>query len=133
MNEVVTVRPTEWWIVLGKPALVGLLDANALSPVYELISGKLPSIAMTPQGPAMVVANLAPVVGPVMGLASIRSIEVPDDAILIRVNSLDDADRRAVMAAIGACEDEMRKARAAASGIVLPDASAMRAMQGGRP
>lgn len=111
MDQNVTREVSDNWVIVlaAGRALVGRPDGICLSPVYDFMSGSLPAIAQTPKGPAVVVATMTPNAAPVLGLASIRKVYIPDGAIVIPLSDLSEGERDAVMKAVDAVEESVRQ------------------------
>ena len=93
---------SEWVIVLlgarsllGKPESVNDADRLRLSPIYELAVQSI----VTPKGPASTLT-----VRPILLLASLQSLEVPGDSIMVPVATLSPGDQTELEAKVDAAE-----------------------------
>ena len=101
-----------WMIAMvGSRTFVGRESTpGSMSPVFDLQSG----FAMTERGmsrPCMA--------APVLGLASIESLKLPPDAIVIDCSTLSRADQEAIGKAIEMGKQLQAQMRAAEAGVVL--------------
>jgi len=66
-------------------------------------------------------------VHPILSLASLKSLPIPDGSIVTPLEDLDDFDRRSILAAINQCETQLRENRAKRAGIVTATPQAAKA------
>lgn len=101
------------WVIalLGERALIGRQREGELSPVYDLRSG----IEIGPQGQL----GRPCVAAPVLGLPSIKSLPLPNGAILIPVSELSSDDQRALNSAVTIGAEILSKMLAVYSGILV--------------
>lgn len=100
------------WVIamVGSRTFVGWYLGACLSPVFDLQSG----FAMTERGmsrPCMA--------APILGLASIESLKLPPDAIVIDCSTLSKADQEAIGKAVEMGKQLQAQMRAAEAGVVL--------------
>jgi hypothetical protein len=85
----------------------------SLRPVYEV----QPQAQMNPQTGQIAVSHL---VVPLLLLAGLKSVDVPEGAIIIPLDELSRNERSNLMAGIENCQAMIRAARLAESGIAVP-------------
>lgn len=105
-------KMTGWVIaILGERALVGRQREGELSPVFDLRSG----IQLGPQGQL----GRPCIAAPVLGFASIKSLPLPNGAILIPVVELSRDDQRAIEQAVAMGAEIQSKMLAVDAGILI--------------
>jgi hypothetical protein len=90
--------------------LLGLLTGQTLSPVYEL------KCIMQPGREGVQIAHAC---FPVLLLASIEEIDVPDGSLVIRVETLSRTERQSLAAGVENGAQMVRVMRASAAGVTL--------------
>ena len=98
--------------------LVGLLTGRTLSPVYEFKAGMQPARDGS--------VNIQHAAFPLMLLGSLDSIDLPEGCITIPLAQLSRAERASVAVAVQNGEKMAQGIRAAAAGVQLAPASALR-------
>ena len=107
----------DWLIIISQGrTMIGkqapLLGApNRISPIFEL----QPQAQATPRGEL----QISHLILPLLLLASIRSIDLPQGAIVIPVTGLSNNERKGLRLAISNCEQMVESARLAESGIAI--------------
>ena len=101
--------------------LIGLLTGRTLSPVYELKPGMM-------QGPDGSL-NIHHGCFPFALLGSIDGIDLPEGAIVLPITSLSRGERVALAKAVAHGEKMAQALRAAAAGVTLARATALRGIK----
>ena len=99
---------------------IGKRDGNRLSPVYEWSVEN--TLMMSPQGPQPIVVRQ---LLSFLNTPSIVSLDVPESALWIAIETFSDKERRDLHRQILARDEQNKSERAAEAGVLLAPASAI--------